>query len=186
MSLLIFGLGNIGEKYDGTRHNIGFDVVDEVARKKNVSFSNEKFGLVAKFQISGNTVFLIKPNTFMNLSGDAVSFWKKKVGAENQEILVITDDLALPFGAIRIKKKGSSGGHNGLSDIELKLKDSKYPRMRMGIGSDFEKGQQVSYVLGKIPLELEEKRKEWIHKSSEAVLCFCTRGIDVAMNLFNG
>ena len=186
MSLLIVGLGNIGEKYDGTRHNIGFEVVEEVAKRKNVTFSNDRFGQIAKFQLSGKTIILLKPNTFMNLSGDSVAFWMNKANAEISEVLVITDDLALPFGSIRIKTKGSSGGHNGLSDIEIKLKSQEYARMRMGIGSDFPKGEQVTYVLGKFPAEDDEKKKLWLEKATEAILCFGSRGLQIAMNQFNG
>jgi len=186
MALLIVGLGNIGEKYDGTRHNIGFEVVERVASKKNVNFSNDRLAHIAKFQISGKTVYLIKPTTFMNLSGDAVSLWMTKSNADISEILVITDDLALPFATIRIKTKGSSGGQNGLSDIEQKLKSQDYARLRMGIGSDFPKGQQVPYVLGKFPAEDAEKKEIWVEKAAEAVLCFCTRGVQTAMNQYNG
>jgi len=186
MSILIVGLGNIGEKYDETRHNIGFEVVNKVANRKNVAFGNDRLAQIAKFQISGKTVYLIKPTTFMNLSGDAVRLWMTKADATITEILVITDDLALPFATIRIKTKGSSGGHNGLSDIEEKLKSQDYARMRMGIGSDFMKGEQVSYVLGKFPNSDAEKKEIWIEKAADAVLCFCTRGVQTAMNQYNG
>jgi PTH1 family peptidyl-tRNA hydrolase len=122
MSILLIGLGNIGEKYQGTRHNIGFSVLDTLADRKGLRFESGRLASVAKFQASGKTVYLIKPTTFMNLSGDAVSHWMKIASADVSDILVITDDLSLPFGKIRIRTKGSSGGHNGLSDIELKIK----------------------------------------------------------------
>jgi PTH1 family peptidyl-tRNA hydrolase len=185
MSLLIVGLGNIGEKYEGTRHNIGFEVLDYLVAKKNIAFSQDRLSYSAKIQMGGQSVVFIKPTTFMNLSGDAVLYWKRKLDLENNEILVITDDLALPFGSIRIRPKGSSGGHNGLTDIEQKLNSQEFARMRMGIGSDFPKGQQASYVLGKFPPDLQEKKEEWVAKAGEAVLCFCTRGLQIAMNQFN-
>ncbi len=186
MTILIVGLGNIGDKYEATRHNIGFEVVERIAKKKNLSFENDRLAKITKFQISGKTVYLLKPTTFMNLSGDAVALWMSKVNADKSEILVITDDLALPFASIRIKTKGSSGGHNGLSDIELKIKSQEFARMRMGIGSDFAKGQQVPYVLGKFPEQDLEAKDVWVEKAAEAVLCFCTRGIQTAMNQYNG
>lgn len=176
----------MGEKYEATRHNIGFMVVDEIARKKNLTFSSGHKVQVAKFQANGKTVYLLKPNTFMNLSGDAVSHWFKQTGSEIDEVLVITDDLSLPFGSIRIRAKGSAGGHNGLTDIEEKLKRQDYARMRMGIGSDFEKGQQVSYVLGRFPAEDAGKLKAVLDKSAEAVMCFISRGLSQAMNQYNG
>lgn len=186
MSILIVGLGNIGEKYEDTRHNIGFSVVEAVARKKGVDFQSGKLVRVAKFQHSGQTVYLLKPTTFMNLSGDAVKHWVQQTGSDISEILVITDDLALPFGTIRMKGKGSAGGHNGLTDIELKLKTQDYARMRMGIGSDYAKGQQVPYVLGKFSPTEQPYLQAWMEKASEAVLFFCSRGLERAMNLYNG
>jgi PTH1 family peptidyl-tRNA hydrolase len=186
MSFLIVGLGNIGEKYEGTRHNIGFDVVDHLARKKNAVFQSERLGQVARFQLGGHTVYLLKPGTFMNLSGDAVKLWLEKTGAELSELMVITDDLALPFGSIRIRGKGSAGGHNGLTDIEQKLKSQDYARMRMGIGADFPKGRQAEFVLDKFPGELQTQKEAWISRAADAVLCFCSRGLPVAMNQFNG
>jgi PTH1 family peptidyl-tRNA hydrolase len=186
MAILIFGLGNIGEKYEGTRHNIGFMVVDEVARKKNLNFTSGHKVQVAKFQASGKTVYLLKPTTFMNLSGEAVLHWINQTRTEIEDILVITDDLSLPFSTIRIRAKGSAGGHNGLTDIENRLKRQDYARMRMGIGSDFPKGQQVSYVLGKFPEADADALSAWVDKAAEAVLCFISRGLAATMNQFNG
>jgi PTH1 family peptidyl-tRNA hydrolase len=186
MSFLIVGLGNIGEKYEGTRHNIGFEVVEAVAKKKNAVFQSERLGHVARFQMAGKTVFLLKPSTFMNLSGDAVKLWMEKTGTDNDQVLVITDDLALPFAHIRIRGKGSAGGHNGLTDIELKIKSQEYARVRMGIGSHFPKGRQAEYVLGKFPSELDLLKTAWIEKAAEAILCFCSRGLATTMNQFNG
>lgn len=186
MSILIVGLGNIGEKYEATRHNIGFMVVDAVARKRNLEFAAGHKVRAARFQVSGKTVYLLKPTTFMNLSGDAVLHWMNQTRSNISEILVITDDLSLPFGKIRIRAKGSSGGHNGLSDIELKLKTQDYVRMRMGIGSDFPKGQQVPYVLSPFSETEKPGMDAWIDRAAEAVLCFCSRGPESTMNQFNG
>jgi peptidyl-tRNA hydrolase, PTH1 family len=185
MAILLVGLGNIGEKYHDTRHNIGFSVLDALAQKKGLRFESGRLASIAKFQTSGTTVYLIKPTTFMNLSGDAVSYWMKAASSDVSEIMVITDDISLPFGKIRIRPKGSSGGHNGLSDVELKIKSQEYPRMRMGIGSDFSKGKQVDYVLGKFNPDESIQLPEWIEKAVEACLCFCSRGIQVTMNQFN-
>lgn len=176
----------MGEKYEGTRHNIGFMVLNTLARKKNLTFSNGHKVQVAKFQSGGKTVYLLKPTTFMNLSGDAVLHWLRQTNSDLKELFVITDDLALPLGKIRIKPKGSAGGHNGLSDIELKLKSQDYARMRMGIGADYPKGKQVDYVLGKFQTEDQEKIEALLEKASEAILCFISRGLDVTMNQFNG
>lgn len=185
MAILIAGLGNIGEKYHDTRHNIGFTILDALAAKKGLRFEKDRFGETARFQASGTTVWLLKPNTFMNLSGDAVAFWMNKIQAEPSQIYVVTDDLSLPFGKLRIRSKGSSGGHNGLSDIETKIKTQDYVRMRVGIGSDFEKGRQVDYVLGKFNPEEKEKLNSLLEKAVDACLCFCTRGLQVTMNQFN-
>lgn len=186
MSFLIVGLGNIGEKYEGTRHNIGFDVADALAEKKNVQFKPDRLGQIARFQLGGQTVYLLKPNTFMNLSGDAVKLWMEKTGTGLAGLMVITDDLALPFGSIRIRGKGSAGGHNGLTDVEIKLKTQDYARMRMGIGSDFPKGRQAEYVLEKFPSELAAQKHAWVTKAADAVLCFCSRGLAITMNQYNG
>ena len=161
-------------------------VVEAVAKKKNLEFESGKLVRVAKFQLAGQTIYLLKPTTFMNLSGDAVKHWVQQTGTDISKILVITDDLALPFGTIRIKSKGSAGGHNGLTDIELKLKSQEYVRMRMGISSDFPKGQQVTYVLGKFDGTDADHLNAWLEKASEAVLCFCSRGLERTMNLYNG
>lgn len=185
MALLITGLGNPGAKYDGTRHNIGFAVLDALAEKKGIRFENARFGLVAKMQLGGNSVYLLKPDTFMNRSGDAVLYWMRHIKAEPDHILVITDDIALPFGKMRIRPKGSSGGHNGLGDIEVKIQSQEYPRMRMGVGSDFSKGRQAEYVLGKFPSEESADLPALLEKAAEACLCFCSRGLAVTMNQFN-
>jgi PTH1 family peptidyl-tRNA hydrolase len=185
MAIILTGLGNPGEKYEGTRHNIGFAVLDALAAKKGLRFETGRLGEVCKLQMSGNTVYLLKPNTFMNRSGDAVLHWMRQGKVQAENILVITDDIALPFGKIRIRPKGSSGGHNGLGDIEQKIQSQDYPRMRMGVGSDFPKGRQAEYVLGKFSAEDQAGMEQLLEKAAEACLCFCSRGLAVTMNQFN-
>lgn len=145
---LIVGLGNIGAEYVNTRHNIGFKVLDFLAKKENLSFETVKLGALAEYKFKGRTFFLLKPNTYMNLSGKAVKYWMDKENISLENILVITDDLNLSFGTIRIKPKGSDGGHNGLKNINLILNTQNYTRFRFGISDQFKKGQQVDYVLG--------------------------------------
>ena len=183
---LIVGLGNIGAEYVNTRHNIGFKVVDHFANQENVSFQTQKLGEVAEFKIKGRTVFLLKPNTYMNLSGKAVKYWLDKENIEKENMLVITDDLNLSFGSIRIKAKGSDGGHNGLKNIQLILNSTEYPRFRFGISDAFKKGKQVDYVLGEWSLEEKEVLKERLSVSSEIIKSFALAGLNNTMNLFNG
>jgi len=185
VAFLLAGLGNPGLKYEGTRHNIGFAVLDQLAAKKSIRFETGRYGEVAKFSLAGQQVVLLKPSTFMNLSGDAVLYWMRQLKEVPENVLVITDDLALPFGKIRIRPKGSSGGHNGLSDIEAKLQSAAYPRMRMGIGSDFPKGRQAEYVLSRFSGDEASGMDAILEKAAEACLCFCSRGLSVAMNQFN-
>lgn len=183
---LIAGLGNIGPKYHHTRHNIGFKVLDHLAEKEGVSFSTEKLGDVGIYKFKGRTFILLKPSTFMNLSGKAVNYWltKEKIPLEN--LLVITDDLNLSFGTIRVKTKGSHGGHNGLKDIEAHLNTTNYNRFRFGISDEFSKGRQVDYVLGEWSEEEEKQLPERLEKSAEVVRSFGTAGINNTMNTFNG
>ena len=148
MKYLITGLGNPGLKYENTRHNIGFITLDALAKASNVSFETEKLGDITKIKFKGRTLILLKPNTFMNLSGKAVKYWMTKEKIPFENLLVITDDLALPFGTVRMRTKGSDGGHNGLKDLQLKLETSKYPRIRFGVGNEFKHGRQIDYVLG--------------------------------------
>ena len=183
---LIVGLGNIGTEYVNTRHNIGFKILDYLANKENVSFNSVKLGDLAEIKIKGKSVFLIKPNTYMNLSGKAVKYWMEKENIAKENMLVITDDLNLPFGTIRIKSKGSDGGHNGLKNIQLLLNSSEYPRFRFGISDTFKKGQQVNYVLGEWDEEEKEKLKERLETSSEVVKSFVSAGLSNTMNLYNG
>ncbi|RCS26167.1 aminoacyl-tRNA hydrolase [Polaribacter sp. WD7] len=183
---LIVGLGNIGEKYENTRHNIGFKILDEVAATYDTSFETDKLGDVASYRYKGRTFMLLKPSTFMNLSGKAVKFWmqKEKIAIENT--LVITDDLNIDFGTIRVKGKGSDGGHNGLKDIQEKLGTNKYPRFRFGVGSNYSKGRQVDYVLGEWNKEEESKFIERLPTAVKVVTSFGTAGLANTMNTFNG
>nr|WP_136667848.1 aminoacyl-tRNA hydrolase [Flavobacterium sp. H122] len=183
---LIVGLGNIGAEYVNTRHNIGFKIVDFLAKKHNAEFSTVKLGALAEVKLKGRTLFLLKPNTYMNLSGKAVQYWMEKEKIAKENILVITDDLNLPFGTIRIKPKGSDGGHNGLKNIQLLLNTTDYPRFRFGISDDFKKGKQVDYVLGEWDEEEKEKLKERYEVSADAVESFALAGLGNTMSAFNG
>ncbi len=183
---LIVGLGNIGEKYDNTRHNIGFKIVDAFVKEHEGSFETEKLGDIAKLKIKGKTVIVLKPNTYMNLSGKAVKYWMQKENIQVENLLIITDDLNIDFGKIRIKGKGSSGGHNGLKDIQDKFNTGAYPRFRFGVGSDYSKGRQVDYVLGEWSPEEESAMIERIPFSVKAVTSFITAGLANTMNEFNG
>ncbi len=183
---LIVGLGNIGSEYVNTRHNIGFKIVDHFANQENISFQTQKLGEVAEFKIKGRTILLLKPNTYMNLSGKAVKYWMEKENIDKDNILVITDDLNLSFGSIRIKSKGSDGGHNGLKNIQLLLNSTEYPRFRFGISDAFKKGKQIDYVLGEWSLEEKEALKEKLSTSSEIIKSFALAGLNNTMNLFNG
>ncbi len=183
---LIVGLGNIGEKYASTRHNIGFKIVDAFAKEHNAKFETEKLGDVTKLKIKGKTIIVLKPNTYMNLSGKAVMYWMKKENIKVENLLVITDDLNIDFGKLRIKGKGSSGGHNGLKDIQDKFNTGVYPRFRFGVGSDYGKGRQVDYVLGEWDKEEESQMIERIPTSINAITSFITAGLTNTMNEFNG
>ncbi|WP_452224039.1 aminoacyl-tRNA hydrolase [Lacinutrix chionoecetis] len=183
---LIVGLGNIGEKYQHTRHNIGFKILDYFAEKEELTFETQKLGDITTYKLKGRTFIFLKPNTYMNLSGKAIVYWlnKEKIPLEN--LLVITDDLNLPFGSIRVKTKGSDGGHNGLKDTQDKLNTNKYNRFRFGISDAFSKGRQVDYVLGEWTAEEEAKLKERLEKSTELIKSFALAGINNTMNGFNG
>ena len=183
---LIVGLGNMGEKYHDTRHNIGFTILDALAEDRDVVFETRKLGDLTRFNHKGRTFILMKPNTYMNLSGKAVNYWLKieKIPLEN--LLVITDDLNLPFGTLRIKGKGSSGGHNGLTSVNEVLQTQNYARFRFGIGNDYPKGRQVEHVLGKWNDEEFAKLPERLEKSGKAVVSFAMAGLNNTMNTFNG
>jgi PTH1 family peptidyl-tRNA hydrolase len=183
---LIVGLGNIGSEYANTRHNIGFKVLDYIANQEGISFQTVKLGEVAELKIKGRTLLLLKPNTYMNLSGKAVKYWLEKENIEKENMLVITDDLNLAFGTIRIKTKGSDGGHNGLKNIQLLLNSTEYPRFRFGISDTFNKGQQVNYVLGEWDAKEKEKLKERLEISSEILKSFALAGLNNTMNTYNG
>ncbi|PHS54424.1 MAG: aminoacyl-tRNA hydrolase [Lutibacter sp.] len=182
---LIVGLGNKGEKYNNTRHNIGFEVVDELALKEGITFETEKLGSTAKFRFKGRTFILLKPSTFMNLSGKAVKYWltKEKIPLEN--LLIICDDLNLPFGSIRVKAKGSDGGHNGLKDINAVLQTQKYARFRFGVGAEFSKGRQSDFVLGEWSSDQKELLQDRLAIASKLIKSFGTAGLNNTMNTFN-
>ena len=183
---LIVGLGNIGEKYNNTRHNIGFEILDEIASKEETSFTPDKLGSVASFRFKGRTFILLKPSTFMNLSGKAVKYWltKEKIPMEN--LLIICDDLNLSFGSIRVKAKGSDGGHNGLKDINAILQTQKYARFRFGVGSEFSKGRQSDFVLGEWNTEEKGLLVERLETGCKLIKSFGTAGLNYTMNTFNG
>ena len=183
---LIVGLGNIGAKYKNTRHNIGFKILDKIAENEDVIFETKKLGDLTRFKYKGRTFILLKPNTFMNLSGKAVKYWQtiEKIPLEN--ILVITDDLNLPFGSIRLKAKGSAGGHNGLTNIIDLLQTQNFARLRFGVGSEFRKGNQIDYVLGEWDQEENDQLAERIEKSSKAITSFALAGLANTMSEFNG
>ncbi len=183
---LIVGLGNIGSEYENTRHNIGFKILDFFAKKEELTFKTDKLGDVTSYRFKGRTFIFLKPSTYMNLSGKAVRYWmtKEKIPVEN--VLIITDDLNLEFGTIRVKTKGSDGGHNGLKSIQALLNTTKYPRFRFGISADFGKGRQVNYVLGEWSTEENDKLPERLEKSTELIKSFGTAGVSNTMNNFNG
>lgn len=183
---LIAGLGNIGPRYENTRHNIGFKVLDAFALEKEATWETEKLGDIARTKIKGKTVILLKPNTYMNLSGKAVRFWMQKEKISLENILVITDDLNLDFGTIRVKTKGSAGGHNGLKDIENQLMTTNYNRFRFGIGDRFSSGRQVDYVLGEWDAEEVKDLPERLVTSCGVIESFVASGITNTMNAFNG
>jgi PTH1 family peptidyl-tRNA hydrolase len=183
---LIVGLGNIGSEYTNTRHNIGFKILDYFASKENCSFQTMKLGDIAEYSIKGRKLIFLKPNTYMNLSGKAVKYWMEKENIEKENILVITDDLNLSFGSIRIKAKGSDGGHNGLKNIQLLLNTTEYPRFRFGISDQFKKGQQVDYVLGEWNEDENSKLSERLDLSIKIIQSFALAGLNNTMNEFNG
>lgn len=183
---LIVGLGNIGSEYVNTRHNIGFKIVNHFAKKENIDFQTAKLGELAQHKIKGRIVFLLKPNTYMNLSGKAIKYWMEKENIPKENLLVITDDLNLSFGTIRIKAKGTDGGHNGLKNTQLLLNSSEYPRFRFGISDEFKKGQQVNYVLGEWSDEEKSKLTERFELSHQIINSFVLAGLNDTMNLYNG
>lgn len=185
MSYLIVGLGNIGEEYAHTRHNIGFDVVDDLAADAGVPFRTERYGSVAEMRVKNQQLVLLKPSTFMNLSGNAVRYWMQKLSLQQENILVIVDDLALPFGSLRLRGEGGDAGHNGLKHIQETLGTNRYARLRFGIGNDFPKGYQIDYVLSGWSPEQLETLPEKITLAGEIVRSFCLSGIQRTMNTYN-
>ncbi len=183
---LIVGLGNIGAEYVNTRHNIGFKIVDFLAKKENVTFETVKLGALAKYTFKGRTFFLLKPNTYMNLSGKAVQYWMDKENIPLENIFIITDDLNLSFGTVRIKPKGSDGGHNGLKNINLVLNTQNYTRFRFGISDEFKKGKQVDYVLGEWDDTEKLALPERLELASEIIQSFGTAGLENTMTTYNG
>ncbi|MFK5972508.1 MAG: aminoacyl-tRNA hydrolase [Flavobacteriaceae bacterium] len=182
---LIVGLGNIGQEYSETRHNIGFKILDALSKSAGFSFETAKLGAVGTFKTKGRSVLCLKPSTYMNLSGKALKYWmgKEKIPMEN--LLVVTDDINLSFGTLRLKTKGSDGGHNGLKDIQHTIQTTAYNRLRFGVGSDFGKGRQIDYVLGEWDETEREALKERLEKSTELILSFVLAGVKNTMNQFN-
>lgn len=183
---LIIGLGNIGPEYAQTRHNIGFKIVDAFAQKENLTFETVKLGNIATYKIKGRSVLFLKPSTYMNLSGKALKYWMEKENIPLENVLVITDDINLDFGVIRVKTKGSNGGHNGLKDIQNLLNTVNYNRFRFGVGADFGKGRQIDYVLGKWNDDEKKILIERLEQSTEVIKSFVLSGITTTMNEFNG
>lgn len=182
---LIVGLGNIGREYAETRHNIGFKVLDQLASEEGVGFQTGKLGDLAQFRYKGRTFLLLKPSTYMNLSGKAVRYWMQLEKVPLENILIITDDINLPFGTLRLKAKGSDGGHNGLKSVQEQLQTIGYNRLRFGVGADFTKGRQVDYVLGEWNSEEQAALKERLERSAALVRSFGTAGLALTMNTFN-
>ena len=185
MKYLIVGLGNIGSEYANTRHNIGFMMLDAFAESKNAAWEDKRYGFVARCRAKSAEIILLKPSTYMNLSGNAVRYWKEKENIDVSHILVLVDDLALPFGAIRLKGQGSDAGHNGLKNIAQMLSTTAYPRLRFGIGNDFPRGCQVDYVLGNFTPEQREQMPARIDLAIDAIKTFCLAGLQIAMNTYN-
>ena len=185
MKYLIVGLGNIGDGYADTRHNIGFTVLDAMAMASNTSFTDKRYGAVATLKHRGKDIILLKPSTYMNLSGNAVRYWLNKEKITEENLLVIVDDLALPTGSIRMRAKGSAGGHNGLDHINTILGTDNYARIRIGIGNNFSKGNQVNYVLGTWTKEEKEILKPRIEIVIEMIRSFCVAGTELTMTAYN-
>ena len=181
---LIVGLGNPGREYEMTRHNTGFMVVDELANKLGATFEDKRYGFVAETSIKGRKVFILKPTTYMNLSGNAVRYWLQKENIDQSRMLVIVDDLSIPLGDVRLKGNGSNGGHNGLGNIQ-QLIGQQYARLRMGIGADFQQGQQVDWVLGRYDDEDMKTLQPSINMAVEIIKSFVLAGLNITMNQFN-
>ncbi|MEN8188026.1 MAG: aminoacyl-tRNA hydrolase [Bacteroidota bacterium] len=183
---LIVGLGNIGREYENTRHNIGFSVLDKLAGERDIKFETKKLGDLTSFRFKGRTFILLKPSTYMNLSGKAIKYWLEKEKIPLENLLVVTDDVNIPFGTIRLKNKGSAGGHNGMQNVQDVLQTNVYPRLRFGVGAEYKKGQQVDFVLGKWSEEEQDKLPQRIETINKAIVSFGLAGINNTMNTFNG
>lgn len=184
-SYLVAGLGNIGPEYAGTRHNMGFMVLDAWAHASNVSFETQRYGDLAVISLKGRNIYLLKPSTYMNLSGNAVRYWLGKLPVTTERLLVICDDINLPFGTLRMRKSGSDGGHNGLRNIEETIETRDYTRIRMGVGHDFPEGAQIDYVLGGLSEEESKQMPELCEKVIQGVKDWVLAGADRAMNSLN-
>ena len=185
MNYLIVGLGNIGVEYSNTRHNMGFMVLDAWAQASNIVFESGRYGYTATVSFKGRKFTLLKPTTYMNLSGKAVRYWMNELKLPLENLLVISDDLNIPFGTLRLRKNGSAGGHNGLTNINELLGTQDYARIRMGIGNDFGRGQQVGYVLGELCEEEQKEMPELCKRVIEGIKAWATMGADRAMNVIN-
>jgi len=185
MKYLFIGLGNIGSAYDHTRHNIGFEVLDQLAEQRELSFSPVKHGSMAVDKYAGKQVYLLKPSTYMNLSGKALNYWLQELSIPLQNIMVVVDDLALPLGKLRVRGKGSSAGHNGLKDIELRLGHNKYNRLRFGIGDHFSPGKQIDFVLGKWKLDEQVEVEITKKLAADSLLYFVKHGLNNTMTHYN-
>lgn len=185
MKFLIVGLGNIGAEYEATRHNIGFTILDAFAKASNVVFTSQRYGAVVEVRLKNQRLLLLKPSTYMNLSGEAVRYWMQKEKIELDHVLVVVDDLALPFGTLRLRGKGADGGHNGLKNINQLVGSQNYARLRFGIGSDFPQGAQIDYVLGPLTTQEQELLPERVDKAVEAIKAFCLSGLSFAMTHYN-
>ncbi len=185
MKYLIVGLGNIGEEYKDTRHNVGFTVLDAMALASNSSFTDKRYGAVCEISYKGRSLILLKPSTFVNLSGNAVSYWLKKLNLTPENMLVIVDDLSIPLGSIRMRPKGSDGGHNGLAHISTVLATTEYPRIRIGIGNSFNKGKQVDFVLGKWDPAEKKFLEDRISIVVDMIRSFAFAGLERTMTAFN-
>ena len=185
MKYLIVGLGNIGDEYRETRHNIGFMVLDALAKASNIVFKDGRYGATTTLSVKGRQLILLKPSTYMNLSGNAVRYWMQQEKIPLENVLIVVDDLALPFGSLRLKGKGSDAGHNGLKHIAATLGTQNYARLRFGIGNDFPKGAQVDYVLGNFDEEDRKQMPERLELAGEIIKSFCLAGLNLTMNQYN-
>ncbi|MEQ8424753.1 MAG: aminoacyl-tRNA hydrolase [Cyclobacteriaceae bacterium] len=185
MKYLIAGLGNIGPEYELTRHNAGFLILDRIADNQKISFSTGRYADKAELKFKGRQLYFIKPNTYMNLSGKAIAYWLQELKISKENLMVVVDDIALPFGTLRMRPKGSSAGHNGLTNIEELIGGQNYARLRVGVGNNFNRGGQVDYVLSNFDQEELDALPNLMDKAEEMILSFCTIGIERTMSLYN-